>query len=116
MTVNSTISRYLSIALLSFLLVIPITQAKVVATTSMPIVQVERHSRQLIDQARQLYQNEQYAEASKIWQQAVTVFEQQEDRLNQAMALSNLALTQQKLGDLTAAKQAIADSLNLLQS
>ena len=116
MTVNSTISRYLSIALLSFLLVIPITQAKVVATTSMPIVQVERHSRQLIDQARQLYQNEQYAEASKIWQQAVTVFEQQEDRLNQAMALSNLALTQQKLGDLTTAEQAIADSLNLLQS
>ena len=32
------------------------------------------------------------------------------------MALSNLALTQQKLGDLPAAEKATADSLKLLQS
>ncbi|MGK7950629.1 MAG: CHAT domain-containing protein [Xenococcaceae cyanobacterium] len=113
---NSTICKYLLIALLSFISVIPVTQAKVVATTSMSIVRVDRNPHQLIDRARQLYHNEQYAEASRIWQQAVTVFEQQEDRLNQAMALSNLALTQQKLGDLTAAEQAIELSLKLLQS
>ncbi|MGL5075332.1 MAG: hypothetical protein ACRDBG_05755, partial [Waterburya sp.] len=58
----------------------------------------------------------QYLKASQVWQLTAKSFEQQQDILNQAMALSNLALTQQKLGDLTAAESAIATSLKLIQT
>ena len=71
---------------------------------------------QLLEQAEQLYQGEQYVKASKVWQQAVTAFARQSDLLNQAMALSNLALTQQKLGNLSAAEKASISSLELLQT
>ena len=71
---------------------------------------------QLIEQAEQLYRAEQYVKASKVWQQAVTAFARQSDILNQAMALSNLALTQQKLGNLSAAETASISSLELLQT
>lgn len=90
---------------------IPATQIK--SDWALPTLR-DRDTIQLIDRARQLYQAEQYIKASQVWQQAVTAFEQQEDILNQAMALSNLALTQQKLGNLTAAEKAIASSLELL--
>ena len=81
---------------------------KIVAT---PVTRL-KNAPQLIERAKQLYQNEQYSAASRIWQQLATY--QQGNVLDRAMALSNLALTQQKLGDLTAAQQAIACSLELL--
>lgn len=54
--------------------------------------------------------------AVKVWQQAVQAFQSQGDSLNQAMVLSNLALAYQALGQLPEAKNAIATSLQLLQS
>ena len=113
---NWILCKYFLIALLTFAVFIPVTTIEVMATSSLSIVQDSQNPHQLINRAKQLYQDEQYAEASKVWQQAVTFFEQQDDILNQAMALSNLALTQQKLGDLTAAEKAIARSLKLLQT
>ena len=106
---NSILHRYL-ITLFSFALAISVTTKAVATSTS------NRHATKLIDRAKQLYIKEQYSTASQIWQQAVKAFQQQKDILNQAMALSNLALTQQKLGDLTAAEEAIASSLELLQA
>ncbi|MEM8674712.1 MAG: CHAT domain-containing protein [Cyanobacteria bacterium P01_G01_bin.67] len=76
----------------------------------------QNNTTQLSNQAKQLYQNEQYTAASEVWQQAVVLYEKQGDILNQAMALSNLALTQQKLGDLTPAAKAITSSVKLLQT
>ena len=79
-------------------------------------VRVQSDTIQLIEQAEQLYRAEQYVKAGQVWQQAITTFEQQSDVLNQAMALSNLALTQQKLGSLIAAEKSIVSSLELLQT
>ncbi|MEO1005639.1 MAG: hypothetical protein AAFW67_07255, partial [Cyanobacteria bacterium J06638_38] len=76
----------------------------------------QNNTTQLSNQAKQLYQNEQYTAASEVWQQAVVLYKQQGDILNQAMAMSNLALTQQKSGDLTPAAKAIASSIKLLQT
>ena len=113
---NSILSKNL-ITLFTCALVIPVTTNTVVATSSPPIIIQKKHNfTQLINQAKQLYQDEQYVKASGVWQQAVDVFQEEGNTLNQAMALSNLALTQQKLGDLPAAEKSIADSLQLLQN
>ncbi len=67
----------------------------------------------LVQQGRELYQNEQFAKAAEIWEQAYT---QQSDRANQAMVLSNLSLAYQQLGQWEKATKAISSSLNLLQN
>ena len=112
---NLILYKYL-IVLFTFTVAIPITTTKVVATSSTPLVQNNQNPTQLIDRAKQLYQDQQYEAASRVWQQAVEMYRQQGDILNQAMALSNLALTQQKLGAWQAAEKAIASSLELLQN
>ncbi len=112
---NLILYKYL-IVLFTFTVAIPITTTKVVATSSIPLVQNNQNPTQLIDRAKQLYQDKQYEAASRVWQQAVEIYRQQGDILNQAMALSNLALTQQKLGAWQAAENAIASSLELLQN
>ncbi len=97
-------------------LVIPINNTEVGAKSIFIVTQNQQNLTQLINRAKQLYQNEKYLESSKVWQQAVEVFQQQGNFLNQAMALSNLALTQQKLGNLILAEKAIASSGELLQA
>ncbi|WP_449418625.1 CHAT domain-containing protein [Phormidium nigroviride] len=70
---------------------------------------------QLIQQARTLYDRDRYSEAAPLLQQAVTSFEAQGDRLNQAMALTNLAATYGQLSQWEAAEQTLNSSLSLLQ-
>jgi CHAT domain-containing protein len=62
-----------------------------------------------------LYQTGQYEQAATAWKQAANVYGAQGDRLNQAMALSNLSLTEQKLGQWDQATQTLTQSLSLLQ-
>ena len=88
--------------------------AKVPSAT--PILQVQQNSEPPIDKAVKLYRAGQFAEAAKAWQLAATVFFAQGDKLNQAMALSNLSLTYQQLGEWEPAKKAIADSLEVLKT
>ncbi len=64
--------------------------------------------------ARTSYATGEFAEAAKYWQQAVAGFEVGGDWLNQAIALSNLSLTYQQLGDWKEANSAIAKSRSLL--
>ena len=70
---------------------------------------------QLVQQGRNLYAAEQFSEAVTVWQQAAQAYQAQSDVLSQAMVLSNLSLTHQQLGQWEQAKEAIAQSLNLLQ-
>ncbi len=72
-------------------------------------------SAQLLQQGRDNYQTGNFTQAVTLWQQAASRFQAEGDRLNQSMALSNLALAQQQLGQWTEAKTAIAGSLELLQ-
>ena len=108
---KSLLEKYLTI-FLAIVLVISIATKVVAKSTQVS----SRHSVRLVERAEQLYRVEQYVKAGRVWQQAVEAFEQRSDVLNQAMASSNLALTQQKLGDLIAAETAIASSLELLQT
>jgi CHAT domain-containing protein len=70
----------------------------------------------LIEQGKKLYRAEQFQEAATVWQQAANMFARQGDSLNQAMALSNVSLSEQRRGRWQPAKQAITESLNLLQA
>jgi CHAT domain-containing protein len=62
------------------------------------------------------YQSGQFAEAAIAWQQAADAFAQVPDPLNQAMALSNLSLTEQQLEQWDKSKQSVSKSLDLLHS
>ena len=70
---------------------------------------------QLVQQARTLYDRDRYSEAAPLLQQAATSFEAQGDRLNQAMALTNLAATFGQLSQWEEAEQTLSSSLSLLQ-
>ncbi|WP_431657389.1 CHAT domain-containing protein [Pantanalinema rosaneae] len=71
---------------------------------------------QLVQSAQEYYRSGQYAAAVSLWQQAAALFAGQGDRLNQAVVLSNLALTYQQLGQWAEAEPAIAQSLTLLNT
>ncbi|NER35908.1 MAG: CHAT domain-containing protein [Oscillatoria sp. SIO1A7] len=71
---------------------------------------------EIVQQARQLYQIGDFEAAARTWQQAADAFANLGDRLNQAMALSNLSLSYQQLGQWDEAAGAIGQSLDVLQS
>ncbi|MFN6566023.1 CHAT domain-containing protein [Dendronalium sp. ChiSLP03b] len=68
----------------------------------------------LIEQGRELYQAERFAEAVTIWQQALKGH--QENPLVEAMVLNYLSLAYQQLGRWQQATQAITSSLKLTQN
>ncbi|MGH2416645.1 MAG: tetratricopeptide repeat protein, partial [Microcystaceae cyanobacterium] len=68
----------------------------------------------LMQRGKALYDAGQFAEAVNVLQQAIQAYQTQGDILRQAIALSNLSLAYQQLGQLAEAKQAITDSLDLL--
>jgi CHAT domain-containing protein len=70
----------------------------------------------LLQQGIVLYEAEQFSEATRVWQRAVSAFVNQGDRLNQALVLRYLSLAYQHLGQWEAAERAIADSLKLLNN
>lgn len=92
----------------------PVVAAKVSSPT--PIVQSPYDAEQLANKAVKLYQSGNYTEAAVAWKQTARVFAAKRDKLNQAMALSNLSLTYQQLGEWEQAKKAIDDSLAILRT
>ena len=93
--------------------IIPSVVAEV--TQQNPIVQTQALPSQLVTQAQKLYQARQYTQAASLWEQAAQGFASSGDSLNQAMALSNLSLTYQQLGQWEDANQAMQNSRNLLK-
>lgn len=69
---------------------------------------------QLIKQAKELYQAGEYQAAIPLWEAAAKGYARTGDKINQAIALSNLSLTHQQLGQWEEARSAIATSLELL--
>ncbi len=69
-----------------------------------------------INLAREQAQRGQWQKVIETWQKAADSFESQGDRLNQSMALTNLSLSYQKLGQWESAQQAIKDSLQILET
>jgi CHAT domain-containing protein len=92
----------------------PVVAAKVSSPT--PIVQSPYDAEQLANKAVKLYQSGNYTEAAVAWKQTARVFAAKGNKLNQAMALSNLSLTYQQLGEWEEAKKAIDNSLAILRT
>lgn len=92
----------------------PVVAAKVSSPT--PIVQSQFEAEQLANKATTLYRNGKFEEAATAWKQTATAFAAKGDKLNQAMAFSNLSLTYQQLGRWEQAKKAIEDSLEILKN
>ncbi|PMB43864.1 hypothetical protein CEN40_15115 [Fischerella thermalis CCMEE 5205] len=107
-------SLFLAVLLFMFASTAPPVIAKVSQTTQ--IVQTQSDAQQLVKQATQLYRSGQLQEAAVVWEKAVSAFSTQKDNLNQAMALSNLSLTYQQLGQWEKATKANQQSLALLQT
>lgn len=80
-----------------------------------PILQTLQNASQLTQQGRSLYDLGQFADAARVWQQAVQVYQSQGDRNNQAKVLSFKSLAYQQLGQWEEANRAIALSLQLLK-
>jgi len=68
-----------------------------------------------IQQGKALYDAGQFVEAAKVFQQAASAAKAQKDSFKQAIALSDLSLAYQQLGQWPQATTAIADSLKLMQ-
>ncbi|WP_082650621.1 CHAT domain-containing protein [Mastigocoleus testarum] len=69
-----------------------------------------------LQQGKKLYESGRFTESVKILQQVVKKYRNQGDELQEAVALSNLALVHQKSGNLTQAQQTINESLKLLEN
>ena len=85
----------------------------VLLTSHLEVSQVSESN--LIERAKSLYSQQQFEKAAEAWQEAVIFFTEQGEPLNQAIALSNLSLAYQKIGQWDEANQAITQSLFLLE-
>lgn len=65
---------------------------------------------------RKLYETGQFSEAVKVWQEVAQTYLARGDALNQARVLNNLSFAYQQLGQWERAKEALAESLKLLQA
>jgi tetratricopeptide (TPR) repeat protein len=106
------LKRYFKILLIGLFIVSMVIQP-VLARASQEVltVQTQEDGLQLTQQAKDLYQAGQFEKAVEYWQDAATFFAQNRDPINQAMALSNLALTYQKLNQWQDAESTITQSL-----
>ena len=80
--------------------------------TSLPVSATPTEN--LLQQSRVYYDRQQYNKAIELLQQAVSDSEAEGDKLGKAIALGNLSLAYQQLGQWQKAESAIAESLKLL--
>ncbi len=84
-------------------------------SVSSSIIKRPENPKSLFNQGTNLLEAGRFTEAAKFWEQAAANFQQQGDIINQARSLNYLSLSYQNLGDWQQAKNAITQSLNLLQ-
>ncbi|NET01010.1 MAG: CHAT domain-containing protein [Sphaerospermopsis sp. SIO1G1] len=109
--------KYVFLGCLSLILVLlqlsnlfPVIHKPVLATVTTQV----NSPTDFVKIGKQRYQREQFVQAIALWQQALDIFIQTEDKINQAAVLGNMALAHQKLGKLELANQTISKSINLL--
>lgn len=95
---------------------LPVEQSPIRARNQSESTLAQISGQPLAQQGRALYETGRFAEAVGVLQQAVTTYQQQGDTLSEAIALTNLALTYQQLGNWTQANEAVQSSLALLTS
>lgn len=107
--------KYISFLILSvmFCLVAP----PLMAHNSPLIASNSQHnsvSVNLLQSGQQYYEAGEFAQAARSWEKAAKTYEKKGDTLNQAKALSNLALAHQQMGQLGEANQIIDSALSLI--
>ncbi|MBS0015889.1 MAG: CHAT domain-containing protein [Arthrospira sp. SH-MAG29] len=70
----------------------------------------------LIQQGRELYELQRFREAATVLESAAAEFDDRHDQVNRAIALSNLALVYQELGQLPEAELVISQAIAKLES
>ena len=73
-------------------------------------------ARQLLEEGIRLYQMESFADARELWTRSASLYARQGDFLGRALALNNLALAYQQLGQWSESGTTIVKSLRLLDS
>ncbi|MEO0925089.1 MAG: CHAT domain-containing protein [Cyanobacteria bacterium J06643_13] len=73
-------------------------------------------ARQLLEEGIELYETEFFDDARKLWARSASLYARQGDFLGRALALNNLALAYQNLGQWSESGTTIAKSLKLLNS
>ncbi|WP_414573586.1 CHAT domain-containing protein [Nostoc sp. CCY 9925] len=101
--------------LLGVSLTLTLELRQVIASSVQPLVSKEKIAQEsnLIQQGRELYQAQRYAEAINIWQLALKA---ENNPSSKAMVLNYLSLAYQQLGNWQQATQTISSSLNLIQN
>lgn len=102
------------IFILTLLFCLSMGMQPVIAQMSNPIGLTQLSAESLVAESKNLYQRGDFQAAANLLQRAAAAYESQGDRRNEAMALSNLSLTYQELGDYEKAGIAIAQSRKLL--
>ncbi len=113
--VRQVVVNFLVLFIFAFYLTfLPTTLAKQPKTNTPTILSSAANLEQLIEQGESFYRAGRFTEAVTVLQQTVRTYASQGDNINQAAALSNLALAYQQLGSLQEAENAINSSLILL--
>ncbi len=81
-----------------------------------PTPAIAQTAEEWVEQGRQLYQSGEFSAAAAVWETAASHSGREGDLLQQALALSNLSAALQELGEWERAKEAVAQSLALIQS
>jgi CHAT domain-containing protein len=87
-------------------------------TVSPVFAQIHNQSNalEIVRRAENLYKQGRFTDAIDKWKQAANLYAEQKNPLNQVMALSNLALTYQKLGNWQASTLSLDESLQILKN
>ncbi|MEO0350763.1 MAG: CHAT domain-containing protein [Cyanobacteria bacterium P01_A01_bin.15] len=113
--------RVLLSALFSFLVTlgVPVLLAqggRATPVPSSPVIAQTSTAESLLQMGIQLYEAEQFTAAIDIWQRSLTDLEVSQGNLTQALLYNNISLAYQHLGRWDQAKEAISQSLNLLEN
>jgi CHAT domain-containing protein len=106
--------RWMLASLFALTLGITLTLAQLPALSQKPDLDRARDWMQQVQQGNQLYQNQQYTEALQVWQKLAENL--RGDAVNRSMALSNLSLTYQQLGQWQQAEAVVLASRRSLQT
>ncbi|MBF2064494.1 MAG: CHAT domain-containing protein [Calothrix sp. C42_A2020_038] len=106
---NKSILRFLVITVCTVILSVKLLPALANITT----VKNEESQSQIEQTGKALYDSGRYAEAAQVLQKSVEEYKQQGKIIEQAVALGNLSLTHQQLGNWKKAIDAITQSLDL---
>ncbi|MBW4561695.1 MAG: CHAT domain-containing protein [Mojavia pulchra JT2-VF2] len=115
--VSRRILKLTLLAVLAFTTTIgvPVLSAQQVEVVSSTKTQTT-NAQLLLQQGIELYEAQKFSEAATVWHRAASAFAQQADNLKRALALSNLSLAYQELGQWEDAQGASTTSLNLLKN